>query len=632
MATGDSFLWIGGLLGDWSNPSNWQDLTTGTSPAIAPPGLNDLATIASPVGQITTITGTGSATRLILDGGGIDTVTMAPSVDDIRGQISVGILSVFRTADISNGGTIVADAASVTNQAFAVTGTGSELIASTILGVGQPGGGGSLSAAAGGIVQTGSLDALQASISVDTTSSIEVGHAGAGALGALTIDSIANVDGVPPPRVPNPEVFFPPIVGSPALIDANVIVNAGGRLNATGIVHINGSLIVNSGGVIDGTGQLRLSSVTDNGSITGHTMFLDGSTVSGSGIIRVGDNNGSISIGSQEAVAPGSLTLQVGNFGTLFVSGNIAAGNTISLVGSGNLLQLANLPNVDAAIVGFDGTDTLNVDGPINHVAYSPGFSGNPGSLFLMNGETTVERLSVVGDYTSQTFVVNQVSSSEANIVVRPIECFAAGTRIATRRGSAAVEDLQTGDLVMTVSGRLQPIQWIGRRTVHCRRHPAAERVQPIRIAPHAFGEDRPRRPLLLSPDHSVFVEGVLIPVRFLINGTTVTQLDVATVSYYHVELPHHDVVLAEGLPTETYLETGGRAAFENGGGAMQLHPDFAPDEARVAMVWQNFGYAPLLGTDGQFDRVVARLAMQSDMLGYRTDDTRRPRQARRSA
>ncbi len=115
-----------------------------------------------------------------------------------------------------------------------------------------------------------------------------------------------------------------------------------------------------------------------------------------------------------------------------------------------------------------------------------------------------------------------------------------------------------------------------------------------------------------------MFAEGALIPIKFLINGTTVVQIDATTITYYHLELARHDVVLAEGLPVETYLETGGRSAFENGGGAIQVHPDFAADEARVGMIWHNSGYAPLLGANGQFDWVRARLAAQSVMLGYR--------------
>jgi plastocyanin len=199
---------------------------------------------------------------------------------------------------------------------------------------------------------------------------------------------------------------------------------------------------------------------------------------------------------------------------------------------------------------------------------------------------------------------------------VNSIACFAAGTRIATPRGAVAVERLREDDLVLTVSGKARPVQWIGRRTLDCTRHIAPERVKPVRIAAHAFGEDRPKRALLLSPDHSVFIEDVMIPIKHLINGATVVQVDVPSVTYYHVELESHDVVLAEGLPAETYLETGGRGAFENGGGAMELHPDFAPDENRVGMVWRNFAYAPLIGGEGQLDRVRARLALQAVMLG----------------
>jgi Hint domain-containing protein len=193
--------------------------------------------------------------------------------------------------------------------------------------------------------------------------------------------------------------------------------------------------------------------------------------------------------------------------------------------------------------------------------------------------------------------------------------CFAAGTRIATPHGHCLVEQLRIGDTVMTVSGARQQVQWIGRRRVDCRRHAKADRVMPIRVAPHAFGDGRPGRTLWLSPDHSVFVEGVLIPVRFLINDDTIAQIEVNAITYYHIELPKHDVVLAEGLPVETYLETGGRDAFDNGGGATQLHPDFAPAEVRVAMMWDGFAFAPLIGDSARLELVRAKLRLQCELL-----------------
>ena len=53
--------------------------------------------------------------------------------------------------------------------------------------------------------------------------------------------------------------------------------------------------------------------------------------------------------------------------------------------------------------------------------------------------------------------------------------------------------------------------------------------------------------------------------------------MKVAAVTYYHIELPQHDIVLAEGLPTESFLDTGNRDAFANGGGVTQIHPDSRP-------------------------------------------------------
>jgi hypothetical protein len=79
-----------------------------------------------------------------------------------------------------------------------------------------------------------------------------------------------------------------------------------------------------------------------------------------------------------------------------------------------------------------------------------------------------------------------------------------------------------------------------------------------------ALGGKLPSRDLLLSPDHTVSVGGALIPIRHLINGSTIVQEPIDEVTYYHVELETHDVVVAEGLPCESYLDTGNRAAFND--------------------------------------------------------------------
>jgi len=76
-----------------------------------------------------------------------------------------------------------------------------------------------------------------------------------------------------------------------------------------------------------------------------------------------------------------------------------------------------------------------------------------------------------------------------------------------------------------------------------------------------------------------------------LINGTSIAQIPCDTVTYYHVELTHHAVILAEGLPVESFLDTGSRTNFENGGGAIALFPNF------TSLKWETEGCAPLVVT-----------------------------------
>jgi len=166
------------------------------------------------------------------------------------------------------------------------------------------------------------------------------------------------------------------------------------------------------------------------------------------------------------------------------------------------------------------------------------------------------------------------------------------------------IERLHRDDVVMTLSARPQPIRWIGRRRVNFRRHPNRQRVLPVRIAAHAFGPEQPKRNLVLSPDHAVYVEGVLIPIRHLVNGTTITQIERHAITYYHIELPQHDVLIAEGLPAESYLEAGARNAFGNDDVVVQLHPEFTPSQDHYAMLWEQQGYAPLVVAGETLERI----------------------------
>jgi hypothetical protein len=176
-------------------------------------------------------------------------------------------------------------------------------------------------------------------------------------------------------------------------------------------------------------------------------------------------------------------------------------------------------------------------------------------------------------------------NSASATITV---PCFATGTHIATPGGAVAVEDLRAGMSVLNAAGAAMAIQWIGSRRTDCSRHPRPAEVRPVRIHKNSFGAGKPRCDLILSPDHSVYLDGVLIPVRHLVDGVSVSQEATTEITYWHVELTRHDIILAEGLACESYLDTGNRRAF-SGGGVVDLHPDFAH------YVWEAEGCAPLV-------------------------------------
>jgi ELWxxDGT repeat protein len=209
------------------------------------------------------------------------------------------------------------------------------------------------------------------------------------------------------------------------------------------------------------------------------------------------------------------------------------------------------------------------------------------------------------------TQIVTSASAVDlASLATQAAPCFARGTRLLGPRGPVAVEDVREGDLLLTRDGTARPVVWVGDRRVDCRRHPMPEKVWPVRVRRDAFAAGVPSADVLLSPDHAVLVDGALIPIGRLVNDRTVLREPVAAVHYFHIELPLHDVLLAEGLPVESFLDTGNRRMFA-GQPAVALHPDFGgPDSAGpgsagaewVRLEWEA-SCAPLVLTGARLER-----------------------------
>jgi hypothetical protein len=196
------------------------------------------------------------------------------------------------------------------------------------------------------------------------------------------------------------------------------------------------------------------------------------------------------------------------------------------------------------------------------------------------------------------------------------LACFLAGTRITTQRGAVPVEALGESDLVLTQSGTFRPVRWIGHRRIDTSRHPDPTAVLPIRIVRDAFAPCVPSCDLLLSPDHAVWVDGLLVPIRLLVNGATIIQdKSVSRPLYFHVELDQHDILLADGMLAESYLDTGNRSVFENGGSPVVLHPDLAKTDEQGRR--EALSCAPLACDPLRVEPMWRSLAERSQLLGF---------------
>ena len=225
------------------------------------------------------------------------------------------------------------------------------------------------------------------------------------------------------------------------------------------------------------------------------------------------------------------------------------------------------------------GVDAVKYGGIDTYQSYSAVSS----SIFTTNEvvyDTPDPSVPSVNGYYNETLTYDYANGVETKTIVSPA-CYVAGTRILTDLGEIAVECLRIGQLVVTASGERRPIRWIGHRSYAGRFLLRNPEVGPVRFSACCFGGGLPRHDLLVSPEHAMFIDGMLIPARFLVNGTTVRrERAIEQVDYFHIELDSHDVLLAEGAPSESFVDDDSRGVFHNAAEWHLLHPGRARSAA----------------------------------------------------
>ena len=171
------------------------------------------------------------------------------------------------------------------------------------------------------------------------------------------------------------------------------------------------------------------------------------------------------------------------------------------------------------------------------------------------------------------------VDGTTGDSFVQAAVCFCTGTRIATPDGERPVESLRAGDLVLTQRGASRPLVWVGTGRVLATRG-RRNAATPIIVRKGALADNVPHRDLRVSKGHALYLDGLLIPVECLVNHRSIVWDDMAQeVSLYHLELDTHDVLVADGVPAESYRDDGNRWLFQNAnaGWALPPQPPCAP-------------------------------------------------------
>ncbi len=172
--------------------------------------------------------------------------------------------------------------------------------------------------------------------------------------------------------------------------------------------------------------------------------------------------------------------------------------------------------------------------------------------------------------------VANTLSAADQTLLSAigfNVACFCPGTRIATPQGEVRVEAFSIGDEVLTRAGPRR-IKWLGRSAYDGRFLGDNPLMLPVIFAPGALGDGVPARPLTVSPGHGVAVGDVLVPAWRLVNGASVTQpAQTGPVSYIHIELDQHGLLLSEGAWSESYLNVTPRSWFQNAAEYDALYP-----------------------------------------------------------
>jgi autotransporter passenger strand-loop-strand repeat protein len=374
------------------------------------------------------------------------------------------------------------------------------------------------------------------------------------------------------------------------------VQEGGTALSAT---VFSGGLVLDSG-IDSGTTIAAGANETVLGTATGDQIFGTQLVSAATAVVNNETvfNGGSLDLFLKGAVANNTT---VSSGGSLNISGNATAtdtvlnggaivlespkavlSGTVTFTGSGGEIQVTDTTSAGfgdfAVISGFGAGDVIDVTSAVmggGAVLSSSVVSGN--TVETITSGSVTESF-IFGGTIASNFFSLQSDGNGGEEIVANAPCYCLGTNIRTVTGETPVEALKIGDMLLTESGAARPIKWIGTRSYDGKFIAGQHLMLPVCIKANAIADGVPARDLHVSPGHAIFCFGMLVPAWRLINGVSITQAEqVERVTYFHIELESHDVILAENCPAESFLDDGCRGQFHNAATFEAMYPQDEP-------------------------------------------------------
>ncbi|HEX4504585.1 MAG TPA: Hint domain-containing protein [Alphaproteobacteria bacterium] len=249
-------------------------------------------------------------------------------------------------------------------------------------------------------------------------------------------------------------------------------------------------------------------------------------------------------------------------------------------------------------IDGFNRSDRLDLTGLAFDAGDTATFDGNSDVLTIADGAgDTLASIHFGGGIGGDVF---QLLDDEhgGTFVEETAPCYLKGTLIRTPEGDRPVETLRIGELILTANGEARPLKWIGRRFYRDWLAVGNVGVQPICFRAGSIGDHVPARDLYVSPEHAMFLDGMLVPACHLVNGVSILKVGgMEEIAYFHLEFDRHAVILAEGAEAESFADDDSRMLFHNADEYRRLYPNETARNAPAEFCAPRLEHGPALDT-----------------------------------